>query len=76
MGLAVVFVLYATGVFSAIGLTGFSAVEGLVSLLALVPVVTVAALIWLGIEVVSSLRRIEAAIAGEASMKPEFTRGS
>ncbi|NND02381.1 MAG: hypothetical protein HKN91_06290 [Acidimicrobiia bacterium] len=75
-GIVVVSVIYASGILGAIGIRGFSAVEGMVSLLALLPIFMVGALIWFAIEVISSLRRIESAIAGESSMEPEFSRGS
>lgn len=72
--IAVVLVLYVTGVFSTLGIVrGFSPVEGLVSLMALVPFIFLGGLIWFGIEVISSLHRIEAAVRDD-SIEPEFSR--
>ncbi len=73
--IAVMFVLYVTGVFGTLGIVrGFSPMEGLVSLMALLPLVFIGGLIWFGIEVISSLRRIEAAVRDEDSIEPEFSR--
>ena len=43
---------------------------------AVVPVVFIGGLVWFGISVVSSLRRIEAALGHENLIAPEFSRGS
>jgi hypothetical protein len=73
--IAVTFVLYVTGVFGTLGIVrGFGPMESLVSLMALLPFVFIGGLIWFGIEVISSLRRIEAAVRDEDSIEPEFSR--
>ena len=43
---------------------------------ALVPLVFIGGLIWFGVEVISSLHRIEAAVRDQNSINPEFTHVS
>ena len=74
--IAVVLVLAIFGPLSASGFVrGFGVREVLVSTLALLPAAFVLGLVWFGAEVVSSLRRVEAAVRDD-SVEPEFTRGS
>ena len=73
--IAVMLVLHITVGWGIFGIDRFSPVEGIVSLLALLPIVAVGALIWFGIEVISSLRRIEAALESD-TIEPEFSHGS
>ena len=73
--IAVMLVLHITVGWRILGIERFSPMEGVVSLLALLPIIAVGALIWFGIEVVSSLRRIETALQND-SIEPEFFHGS
>lgn len=73
--IAVMLVLHITVGWGIFGLDGFGFMEGVVSLLALLPIVAIGAVIWFGIEVISSLRRIEAALEAD-SIEPEFAHGS
>ena len=50
--------------------------EALVGLVAVLPVFLVVGLIWFGREVLTSVRRIESAVANDAHIVPEFTHGS
>lgn len=75
--IATMLVLYIAGGFNYFGLSrGFGPAEAIVSLMALLPLVLVGALIWFGVEVISSLRRIEAAVGDESSFESEFSHGS
>lgn len=70
---AATLVLYVTGMLSAVGIgRGFGPMEGVVSLVALLPAILVGGLIWFGIEVISTLRRIESAVRDGNSIEPEF----
>lgn len=72
--IAAMLVLYVSGLFGTFGIIkGFSPIEGVVSLVALLPLVFIGGVIWFGVEVISSLRRIEAAVRDADSIKPEFT---
>lgn len=74
--IAVVLVLFIAILLSASGFArGFGFTELMVSSLALLPVLLIGGLIWFGFEVLSSLRRIEAAVHDD-SVEPEFTYGS
>jgi hypothetical protein len=51
-------------------------VEGFVGLLALMPLFLVAGVVWFGMEMLSSLRRIEAALQADPRVEAEFIHGS
>jgi hypothetical protein len=74
--IAAALVMFTLAALSAAGAFRGLAPEGLVALLALWPVVLLGSAIWFGMEVLSSLRRIEATIAAAPSREPGFTHGS
>lgn len=63
------------GVFGRYSLRAFG-VELYIAIAALLPVVLLVGIVWYGIEVLATLRRIEAATVHEADVEPEFTHGA
>ena len=76
--IAVVLGLFIVGVLSSFGTfgSGLFGAQGLVGLIALLPVFLVTGLVWFGREVFMSLHRIEAAVDSNSGIEREFSHGS